>query len=116
GLSHVQTRLATIDKGLTERWPIWRPATLIATEFPLFGTGLGTYIYVDPLYRETAQLTDVRVDHVHNEYLELLAEQGTAGLLCALMALGFIMGRAWKVLRSQHSGHLLVLGGVFALA
>lgn len=49
---------------------------------PLIGTGLGTLVAVYPKY-ET--LYDGRVvDHVHDDYAELLAESGICGAICGL--------------------------------
>jgi O-antigen ligase len=55
--------------------------------YPLFGTGLGTYMYAYAMY-ERESLGGRVVDHAHNDYLELLAESGVAAAL-SLILFGF---------------------------
>ena len=73
-----------------ERIGIWKDATKVVKDFPLWGTGLGTFKYVLPNYREKVDI--VMVDGVprqaswnfaHNDYLQLLVECGILGLFLA---------------------------------
>jgi len=99
------------------RLPIWRSTLSIVRDYPLLGSGLGTYDAVSLLYRTPEQ--PVRPEHAHNDWLQSAAEGGlptaalavwlllavlrprallrraprpaalTAGLAAALLALGF---------------------------
>ena len=68
-----------------DRIPIWRDTLRVIGEYPLFGSGLGTF--------ETAilkyQTAEVNYDYTfaHNDYLELTSELGLVGIviLAALM-------------------------------
>ncbi len=61
----------------------WR----IFLDYPVFGTGLGTFIDVYPRYES---FYDAKVvNHVHNEYVEALVETGVVGGTCCLL---FIVG------------------------
>ena len=70
---------STLDKFLTgnyikeiSRIDYWANALAMFRDFPLFGTGLGTFKYAYFLYgRETGF-----VNHAHNEYVESLADMG----------------------------------------
>lgn len=73
-----------------ERIGVWKDATKIAKDFPLWGTGIGTFKYVLPNYRQKVDI--LMVDGVprqaswnfaHNDYLQLLAECGFLGLVLA---------------------------------
>ncbi|MFN8007910.1 MAG: O-antigen ligase family protein [Terriglobia bacterium] len=73
-----------------ERIGVWKDALRIAKDFPLWGTGLGTFRYILPNYRQ--QVDIVTVDEVprqatwnyaHNDYLQLLVECGIMGILLA---------------------------------
>ena len=73
-----------------ERIGVWKDATKIAKDFPLWGTGLGTFKYVLPNYRQKVDI--LMVDGVprqaswnfaHNDYLQLLVECGFLGLVLA---------------------------------
>ena len=61
---------------------------------PLFGTGSGTYLY----YGRQLRSPELQVDpvYVHNDYLQLLAEYGSAGLALFLIFLGAHLAKGWK--------------------
>ena len=64
-------------------------ATLKAThDFWPVGSGLGTYSWVYPTHEQLGQVSDVFVNHAHNEYLEILFEAGVFGL--ALLIVGLL--------------------------
>ncbi len=79
----------------------WRNVVPMVRDFPLFGSGLGTFVSVYPSY-DTAGL-DMVLDHAHNDYLELLSETGVLGFL--LLAGGIVwmmvqIFRKWKARRN----------------
>lgn len=55
--------------------------------YPLFGTGLGSYIYAYAMYEKKSFGGRV-VDHAHNDYLELMAESGVVAAV-SLILFGF---------------------------
>lgn len=66
------------------RWPIWTKAWNTFLEDPILGQGPRTFQY--------ASADGISVNWTHNLYLELLAEQGLAGLL----SLGYLLATlAW---------------------
>ena len=64
------------------RVSIYRDTGRIIFDHPWIGTGLGTLATVYPQY--ASFYNGLTVDHVHNDYLELLADTGIAGGLCGL--------------------------------
>jgi len=65
------------------------------------GTGLGTLRIVYPQYE--SNYNQPGIDHAHNDYLELLAEEGILGGLCGA---GFLAALFWKgfvLMRSAES-------------
>jgi O-antigen ligase len=94
----------TLDKFLTgnykeiSRIDYWANALAMARDFPLFGTGLGTFRYAYFLYgRETAL-----VNHAHNEYVESLSDMGVlafAAFFALLAVLAFSLLRMWGARR-----------------
>ena len=54
GGQRVESRMATIWKGEAmqqSRLPLWTDSWPLVLEFPLLGTGYGTFSYVEPLHR-----------------------------------------------------------------
>lgn len=68
---------------------------------PLFGAGLGTLVSVYPKYE--TYYDGLIVDHVHNDYLELLAETGIAGGICGLLFLIGLFCEAQSRLKEEQS-------------
>jgi hypothetical protein len=59
----------------------WADTLRAVRDFPIIGSGLGTYAFNYPFYK-TLRVKAV-FDHAHNDYLELLSEGGVVGLgLC----------------------------------
>ncbi len=69
---------------------VWKDTIRMIKDFPIFGTGLGTYRYTFPLYKTLPQ--QVFFSHAHNDYLELLSEGGLVLTIPFLWG----MGRALK--------------------
>lgn len=46
----------------------------IIKSYPLFGTGKGTFVYIYPMFDR--ERTSGLVEHAHNDYVEILAENG----------------------------------------
>ncbi len=90
-----------LAKGLFEstgRIEYWASALQMAGDFPLFGTGLGTFKYAYFLYGKQAAW----VNHAHNEYVESLADMGALAFTAffALLALlAFSLLRMWAARR-----------------
>jgi O-antigen ligase len=114
-------RLASIGDGRRDastafRATVWRDTLRLSATSPLIGHGLGTF--VDALPRFKSGVADVLVEHVENDYLELLAECGVVGLA---LGIGALVALGWpRAPRSaEPSGRLrrgLTLGSSAALA
>jgi O-antigen ligase/tetratricopeptide (TPR) repeat protein len=121
GHEQVAARLATLRGGEAlrdRRLAIWTRALPLVRAFPLWGTGYGTYEFVDTLHRSDAVDAGMIVDHAHNDFLELLVEGGLAGLVPGVTAvtLVFLLGlRAARRPGTRTDGALLA-GALVALA
>lgn len=67
------------DISLLYRLKGWKVAMQIFMDFPVAGTGFGTFSEIFLLYRPAPMLTTF--NHAHNEYLQFLTEGGLFGLL-----------------------------------
>jgi O-antigen ligase len=74
-----------------------------AREFMPFGSGLGSFRDVYPLYERAAQITSTYAVHAHNEYAELLLELGLAGALLIMFFVAWWGWRVWRVWRSAEA-------------
>jgi len=105
-----------MDKLLHEgRFVYWSNVTSIIKDFPLLGTGLGTFASVYPVYEETP--SPGHLSHAHNDFLEYFSELGVVGMALLLGGILFLAVNSfiiWRVRRHpQVKG--LALGGIVAI-
>ncbi len=100
----------SVDLSLGARVAAYRLGVGIVRDFPLLGTGLGSWIDAFRPY-QAPPLESGILDHAHNDYLELAAETGLVGF--AIVAwFGCAVARAiWQERRKVVEDHSLsVLG------
>jgi O-antigen ligase len=98
GISPIIERFARTDVSGEDRFAVWQGTLSAFRDFPLFGSGLGTFQYVFRAYQPDGVTR--YYDHAHNDYLELLLEAGVVGVLIAAVFFFFlfriIMKAGWK--------------------
>ncbi len=101
GLDAVVSRFFSVSEGFEGRWKIWTSTFEIIKDFPVFGSGLGTFIQVFPMYRSY----HVRglVTHAENDFLQLISETGAVGIGLLLILFLFLFFRAVSGIRSRPS-------------
>jgi len=87
GAEPVLSRFVKTEVDAQSRGLLYRMALQTARDFPVLGTGLGSYERVSPRYAPPEMASAFRIDHAHSEPLELLAEAGISGILILLFAL-----------------------------
>jgi len=120
GFDRVTARLQTIPGGtaLKERAPLWFDTLALGKDFPLWGTGYGTFPYVEPLVRSRWVESGLVYGHAHNEYLEALVEGGIVRLGLTLVALALVFWFGCRALRRYQGQPVgaLALGALFAVS
>ncbi len=71
--------------GRQVRMDIWSDAAAMVRDFPIFGSGLGTFGDVYPMYRAALERR-IHFTHAHNDHLQFLIEGGLIGVGIALAA------------------------------
>jgi len=105
-----------LDKLLHEGRPTyWANTIRIFAEFPIFGTGLGTFTFLYPDFEEHGTL--IRLYHAHNDYLEYLADLGAVGLILLLGGLFLMVANSFVIWRIRRYPEVkgLALGGIIAI-
>ncbi|MFB3855562.1 MAG: O-antigen ligase family protein [Vicinamibacterales bacterium] len=85
-VASVTARFEAIPADAEARLGAWRDTLQIFRDFPLAGTGIGTYEDVMLFYQSTNPLE--RFGQAHNDYLQILAEGGLLVSLPAVLLLG----------------------------
>jgi len=103
----------TLFKG--GRTMFWGDITAIVSDYPLLGTGLGTFASVYPSYDKSG--FELRLDHAHNDYLEYVSEVGLVGGACLIAGILFIVIEVFLTWRQRRSMEIkgLVMGGLVSV-
>jgi O-antigen ligase len=107
-----------LDDLLHEDRPLYWANTIdIVGDFPLFGTGLGTFASAYNAY-ETRGGDGMELSHAHNDYLEYVAELGVLGATILIGAVAYLVVQAYLAWRKRRHAHAraLALGGIVSLA
>jgi O-antigen ligase len=94
--------LGTDDPSLHSRIFVWQDTLRLGQDYPWSGTGLDTYMWAFPRYKQSLIGQEV-YDYAHNDYLQAFAEGGLP--LVAILTLALLWGgtqllNAW----SEHEG------------
>jgi O-antigen ligase len=110
------SNLPSTDISMGRRFSMVKGAGGIVRDHPLLGSGLGTLVVAYPQH-ETFYDGKV-VEHVHDDYVELLAESGLAGGICGLAFLILLYRQALKNFDAQqgHFSRALHAGAIVALS
>lgn len=99
------------------RLQYWSTTATMIREFPVFGTGLGTFASAYDAY-EKPSVSELRLVHAHNDYLEYAAETGLVGAALLLGTIFYIVLSAYLVWRERRyaEARALALGGIVSIA
>ena len=95
--SGTQALEVTVGKRAAMRRDTWK----MFLDYPVLGTGLGTFQRVFPPY-DSAYDGKI-VNHAHNDYLEALSEAGILGGLCCFWFLGVVIRNSLQSLADPKS-------------
>ncbi|MBN1763792.1 MAG: O-antigen ligase family protein [Sedimentisphaerales bacterium] len=95
-------RVATLadSQAYQNRWSIIKSMDSLIGDYPLWGTGLGTFEYVFPMVDRSLILG--RATHAENEYAQILSETGLIGLGVVLFFVVIICRNYWRSIRHIH--------------
>jgi O-antigen ligase len=104
----------TRQLGLAHRFGIWRDSLGIIRDFPLTGTGAGTFSIAMRLYQTTDRT--YYWNEAHNHYVQVAAEGGALLLIPSLVALASLTAAGVRALRrSDDPLHWMRLGASASL-
>ncbi len=101
------------------RWAVLRSSLELWREFPVFGSGLGTFVSAYPPFQPVAAEGAVW-RHAHNGWVEMLATTGVVGIVLVLLGLVALVwglrGGLLDGVRTRHRAAALAAMGVLATA
>ncbi|NWF75702.1 MAG: O-antigen ligase family protein [Nitrospirae bacterium] len=116
GIDPVIDRFYQTDITKEARFKLWSETMSAFKDFYLTGSGMGTFIYLYPLYSKESFSTIY--DHAHNDYIEFMLECGVIGILLFLLLLYFYIRILLKTDWDSKSGiiNLSLLASVITIA
>jgi O-antigen ligase len=121
GTVPLESRLATLgqkEQLWQGRLAMWRAVLPHLRDFPIVGSGGGTFEFVEPMYESRPRQGELFVlGFAHNEYLEAMFEGGVPRLLLTLVLAAAPCWLAWRRLRSAEHGvqRVAILGLLWGL-
>jgi O-antigen ligase len=116
GLDAVISRFFTSTDDFGFRWAMWASTFQILKDFPLFGSGLGTFTYIFPMYRSLH--VEGLATHAENDLLQLASEAGLIGVGLLLIVFFYLFWRIVSGLRSLSHGEperYIAIGGLVGI-
>ena len=116
GLDAVISRFFTSAEDFGFRWTIWANTFQILRDFPFFGSGLGTFTYIFPMYRSLH--IQGLATHAENEFLQLASEVGLVGiglLLILFLFLSYKAASGIRLLTQRDRGRYIGMGGLVGI-
>jgi O-antigen ligase len=103
---------------LAGRADLWRDAANVARQFPVTGTGVGTYTSVTPFLQARGRSSWPNTDEAHNDYLQLAAEGGLLVGIPAIVLLAVFVRevrRRFRTTSARSTSYWLRVGAVAGL-
>jgi O-antigen ligase len=116
GLDAVISRFFTVSDDFKIRWLFWENTFRIFKDFPLFGSGLGTFGQIFPVYRSFPILGFAT--HAENDFLQLASETGIIGVGLLFSLFLFLFIKAVSMIRlfpSSGAGRYIAIGGLVGI-
>jgi O-antigen ligase len=100
------------------RLEIWKDSRNIIKDFPLTGTGFGSFLNIYPKYRTISG--NAVADHAHNDYIEVLSEGGIPAFFLCMCFLTILFYKSYRVFlrrREIYSVYLFIaaVSGMLAI-
>ncbi len=101
------------------RFIVWEDTLSIIKDYPVFGTGFGSFVHIYPGYRTAKE--QLIFEHAHNDYLELATDGGIVAVALVFWFVGALLIKTYKTTkrrRERYSIYLFygILAGLIALA
>lgn len=93
------------------RFQIWQDSSNIFRDFPLTGSGFGSFADIYPKYRTISG--NGFAEHAHSDYVELISTGGAAGFLLGALFIFTVIFKSYRIFmkrREQYSINLYIAG------
>ncbi|MFO7884597.1 MAG: O-antigen ligase family protein [Desulfobacteraceae bacterium] len=89
------------------RLDFWKDSKNIIADFPVTGSGFGTFIDVYRSYQTVRG--DILVDHAHNDYIELLSEGGITGFCLVALFIYLLFLKTYRMFITRKEAYCVYI-------
>jgi O-antigen ligase/cytochrome c-type biogenesis protein CcmH/NrfG len=92
-----------------KRFEFWNDSINIIRDYPLTGTGFGSFAHIYPKYRSIS--SNYFLEHPHNDYLELFIEGGMIAVILFIWFIAAVFYRSYRIFikrRELYSRYLFI--------
>jgi hypothetical protein len=116
-LSSLVTRKGLQDVSVDGRIELWKRALGIMSDFPITGSGIGTFYRISPLYQDPdiGRYKDF-YENAHNYFLQFASDLGLPALFVFMSILFFAYKDSFLVFRKNSESAAFLKGLLFGLA
>ncbi len=91
-----------------DRLLIWKDCLQILADFPLTGTGFGTFVDIFPSYKTIPD--HLLYEHAHNDFLEVLTDGGAIAGILALWFISSVLKTGYRNILLRQDNFSVILG------
>jgi O-antigen ligase len=116
GVDAVISPFFNVSEDLKWRWTVWGDTLRIVKDFPILGSGLGTFSQIFPMYKSFHMRR--LVTHAENDFLQLSSDIGLIGMGILFILFIFLFVKAVSGLRSMSitdSRRYIGIGGLVGI-
>jgi O-antigen ligase len=115
GIDSILRRFSVDNLYRESRLDIWSHTWGIFADYPVFGSGLGTFGLLYPAMEADGEL--IKTSHAHNDYMEYLSELGIVGMILLIGGIFYIFITCLLKWRKNRHPRVksLGLGGIVAV-
>ncbi len=90
-----------------KRFEFWNDSINIIRDYPLVGTGFGSFSHIYPKYRSIS--SNYFLGHPHNDYLELFIDGGIIAVILFVWFIAAVLSRSYRVFIKRRELYLIYL-------
>jgi O-antigen ligase/Tfp pilus assembly protein PilF len=101
-------KMRNVSSDVSEvRLTVWKDSSHIIEDFPVTGTGFGSFVNIYPKYGTYAG--EAVVDHAHNDYIELFTDGGLVAVLLFSWFMVSVLYKSYQTFLRRREPYLIYL-------
>ncbi len=109
GVEQPLSRFESFYANMEDRARFWNHTLSLFRDYPVVGSGIGTFQYVYPKY-QAPEDTRRFIEFAHNDWVQFLSEAGITGMVLLFTGMSYYLFHAFRSWQRRHDGFAVCLG------